>query len=114
MIKAFEKGLNEYNKPFLFCDNTNVKEESQKINTKKVNSIKPKGDIELKNIQYRIFDKRYIGRKQINNKTITVYAKTQKDCLKKLNEAIKNFNNPNKITKTKGVLFIDYWNKWYE
>ena len=68
----------------------------------------------MKNIQYRISDKRYIGRKQINNKTITVYAKTQKDCFKKLNEAIKNFNNPNKITKTKGVLFIDYWNKWYE
>lgn len=67
----------------------------------------------MKNIQYRISDKRYIGRKQINNNLITVYAKTQKECLNKLNLAIKNFNSNKNAIKTKSTLFIDFWNKWF-
>lgn len=91
-------------------------EESQKNKkSKKVNSIKPKGDIELKNIQYRIVDKRYIGRKQIKKQIITVYGKTQKETYQKLqaeiNKVMSNLSIPR---ATQSKLFINVWNVWYE
>ena len=86
-----------------------------KLNSvKKVNSIKPKGDIELKNIQYRLYDKRYIGRKQIKGRTITVYAKTQKECLNKLKTEISKvltFSHSNNANK---FLFKDMFLSWFE
>ena len=69
----------------------------------------------MKNIQYRISDKRYIGRKQVNGKIITVYAKTQKACADKLKETVLKFlNGKDIITKSKSIIFIDYWNKWFQ
>lgn len=88
---------------------------SQKNEIKKVNSIsKPKGDIELKNIQYRITDKRYIGRKQINGQIITVYAKTQKECADKLKQKLKEINSLN-FTKaiSRKYIFKDLYMQWY-
>ena len=69
----------------------------------------------MKNIQYRISDKRYIGRKQIAGKIITVYAKTQKDCAEKLKEVILKFlSSGTTKTKSKSITFINYWSKWFE
>lgn len=118
-------GLAIYNKPFLAVDNTNKNnlvvingQGSQNKEVKKVNSIskiKPKGDIELKNIHYRFTDKRYIGRKQINNKLITVYANTQKECAEKLKDAISHFLCGGQTkTKSSAVTFVKYWDKWFE
>ncbi|HIV01032.1 MAG TPA: hypothetical protein IAA62_00540 [Candidatus Caccopulliclostridium gallistercoris] len=59
----------------------------------------------MKNIQYRIIDKRYIGRKQINGKILTVYAKTQKDCLEKLKEALKK-QLPLTLNKKKPKIYL--------
>lgn len=94
----------------------NTKENQNDI--KKPNSIskiKPKGDIELKNINYRFSDKRYVGRKMINGKNYVVYAKTQKDCATKLKEVIKNayLGIEPKTKKSKSITFIEYWKKWY-
>lgn len=82
---------------------------------KKVNSVKPKGDIELKNIQYRITDRRYIGRKQIKGHLITVYGKTQKECAEKLkakiNEVVKIDTRKH---ESKQYLFKDLFMQWYK
>lgn len=88
--------------------------QSQKIIRTKI-SIKPKGDIEMKNIIYRPLEKRYIGRKQINKKLITVYGKTQKECLNKLNQEIKLVKNNLIECNYKHNQFnvITYWDKWY-
>lgn len=122
------KGYDDNHKPFIVVDNTKnsikensfqqekiitINQKSQKEKIKNVNSIRPKGDIELKNIQYRFSDHRYIGRKQINGNIITVYAKTQKECQKKLKDSIKNIKL-NTHTKKKQTTFLEYWNKWYE
>ena len=116
MFHAFLKGENEYNKPFLLIDNT--KNENKKNNTvKKFNSIKTKqkGDIELKNIYYRYYDKRYVGIKQIHKQKIIVYAKTQKECYEKLkNETNKIKSLFTKVNTKVKLKFITYWQKWYE
>ena len=116
MFNAFLKGKNEYNKPFLLIDNT--KNENKKNNiVKKFNSIKTKqkGDIELKNIYYRYYDKRYVGIKQIHKQKIIVYAKTQKECYEKLKNEINKIKSLFTKVNTKVKLkFITYWQKWYE
>ena len=66
----------------------------------------------MKNIYYIQSEKRYVGRKQIKNKIITVHAKTQIECKKRLTEEIKIFAN-NLITKKKGITFKEYADKWY-
>lgn len=70
----------------------------------------------MKNIYYILNEKRYIGRKQIHGKLITVHAKTQLECKKKLSEAIKNFLNKDNNIKTtsSNEKFIDYIQKWYK
>lgn len=68
----------------------------------------------MKNIQYRIIDKRYIGRKQINGKILTVYAKTQKDCLEKLKEAIKEATSFNTKQEKAKNIFKDLYMTWYK
>lgn len=125
MLEEFEKGENEYNRPFLLINNTkDLKNDFTKLNNsqqnfskKKISISKPKGDIEMKNIIWRPKEKRYIGRKQIDKKVITVYAKTQKECYNKLNLKIKEAKlklndivNTNANTNT----FINCWDKWYK
>ena len=69
----------------------------------------------MKNITYRAHDKRYIGRKTINKKTIIVYAKTQLDCKRKLQDKIKEFNqNFQNISPTKTITLEAYFDKWYK
>ena len=116
MFYAFLKGENEYNKPFLLIDNTK-NENKKNNNVKKFNSIKikQKGDIELKNIYYRYYDKRYVGIKQIHKQKIIVYAKTQKECYEKLkNETNKIKSLFTKVNTKVKLKFITYWQKWYE
>lgn len=87
---------------------------TKEVTVKKFNSVRPKGDIELKNITYRPKEKRYIGRKQIFNQRITVYAKTQAECLNKLNAEIRKIKSDFQIGNFKTKLSVlDYWNKWY-
>lgn len=107
MFENYIKGYNEANKPFLLPNKEAV--------VKKVNSIKlkPKGDIELKNIQYRYTDKRYIGRKQIKNYTITVYAKTQQECAEKLKQKIQEVFKTEKKAEKKIFLLGDLYDQWY-
>ena len=116
MFHAFLKGENEYNKPFLLIDNTKNEDKKNNI-VKKFNSIKTKqkGDIELKNIYYRYYDKRYVGIKQIHKQKIIVYAKTQKECYEKLkNETNKIKSLFTKVNTKVKLKFITYWQKWYE
>ena len=68
----------------------------------------------MKNIQYRLNDKRYIGRKQIQGKILTVYAKTQKDCLDKLKEAIKQATSFTPKQEKNKNLFKDLYMTWYK
>lgn len=119
-IEEFLKSLKTAS--FNYLDGIEAKEYLKRKNNitviktakKKVNSIKPKGDIELKNIQYRITDKRYIGRKQINGKILTVYAKTQKDCLEKLKEAIKEATSFNHKQEKAKNIFKELYMTWYK
>lgn len=69
----------------------------------------------MKHIQYRLTDGRYIGRKQINGQIITVYGKTQKECLEKLKERIKEATTPNP-TKTEAAKYLlkDMFMQWYK
>ncbi len=110
LFDEYIKGFNEENKPFVVYQNEREKEVK-----KKVNSIKPKGDIELKNIQYRITDNRYIGRKQIKGRVLTVYANTQKECLEKLKQKIKDVVSlkESKTDKNK-YLLKDLFMTWFK
>ena len=112
--KYFDMGKALYNKPILVVDNT--KEEQSKNKTKKINSIaRPKGEIELKNINYRISDGRYVGRKQINNIIITVYAKTQKECADKLKARLDEiYNLGTKKTIKNKYLYKNLFMQWFE
>ncbi len=75
---------------------------------------KKKGDEDLKNIYYQYSEKRYMGRKQIKNKIITVHAKTQLECKKKLTEAVNNFLSSRIPTKQTKIPLIEFWDKWYK
>ena len=118
----FVKGYDEENQPFDVIQLKMQVEELQKQNLKlqrfeKVSISKPKGDIEMKNITYRASEKRYIGRKQLHGKIVTVYAKTQAECLKKLNQQIRELKNEWQIKqkfKQKAITFKEYWEKWYK
>ncbi len=70
----------------------------------------------MKNITYRPNEKRYIGRKQIHKTIITVYAKTQRECINKLNEKIKQLKlNFEKVPgNSTGPTLLTYWDKWYK
>ena len=105
LFDTYIKGYDESNRPFLLS--------SQETKPKIVNSIKPKGDIELKNIQYRIVDKRYIGRKQIKNKIITVYAKTQKECAEKLKARINQLVSVSVKKDSNKYLLKDMFMQWF-
>ncbi len=108
LFETYMKGYDEANKPFLLAN--------KKETVKKVNSLnpKPKGDIELKNIHYRFSDKRYVGKKQINNKIIYVYAKTQKECADKLKERINNILTfGHKPPTSNKYLLKDLYMQWF-
>lgn len=115
MFQSYIDGLNEYDKPFLLIDNTTQNNVEKSKIVKKTNFAKPKGDAELKNIQYRAYDGRYIGRKQIQNHIIEVYAKTQKECAEKLKERVKQVLSINfeKQDKDKNLL-KDLYMQWYK
>ena len=112
-ITEFLKGLIDSSTEDVYSD---VAKPKKKKEISKVSISKPKGDIEMKYVTYRPFEKRYIGRKQINKKVITVYAKTQRECLNKLNLEIKKIKSDFELfSSQKAQLnFITYWNKWYE
>lgn len=81
----------------------------------KISISQPKGDIEMKNITYRPKEKRYIGRKQLLGHTITVYAKTQKECSSKLNAMIRIAKQELiKQPQPTGLSFVEYWDRWYQ
>ena len=86
--------------------------EAQKNNTDETYVFQNinKENIDLKNITIRS-DGRFMGRVQIEGKRITVYAKTQKQCLQKLKRAERNINNI-KEQKTNYMLH-DWLNEWY-
>lgn len=67
MFKAFEKGQNEYNKPFILIDNT---ENEKSPTTKGV-------DDNMKNI-YKRKDGRYEYSKMIDNERIYIIKSTKK------------------------------------
>ncbi len=104
--QEFERDVVEVQQP---------KEEEKTKIANSISKLKPKGDIELKNVQYRYRDHRYIGRKMINGHTYTVYGHTQKECLDKLKEVLAKvaggkYTKAHRCQKT----FIECWDKWYE
>lgn len=64
----------------------------------------------MKNISYRKYDNRYIGRKQINGHKIIVYGKTQKECLSNLKKELKKITLE---TNSQSKNFSELWDKWY-
>lgn len=68
----------------------------------------------MKNINYRLYDKRYIGRKTINKETITVYGKTQEECFKKLKQRLKEIKQENNLVVFPSNTFVALWDKWVE
>lgn len=64
----------------------------------------------MKNISYRKYDNRYIGRKQINGHKIIVYGKTQKECLTNLKKELKKITLE---TNSQSKNFSELWDKWY-
>lgn len=67
---------------------------------------------DMKNLTKRN-DGRWVGRKQINGETITVYGRTQKKCHEKLREAIQK-PKPKKKQITSKIKLIDFANTWFE
>ena len=99
---------------FTFPDRAK-KEQKPKDKKKIMKSLsKKKGDEDLKNIYYVYTEKRYMGRKQIKNKLITVHAKTQLECKKKLTEAVNTFLNSRIPTKKTKLTLLEFWDKWYK
>lgn len=119
IMDKFDTFIDSYNEETTPIDIIELQKQIEKLkkdNVKKINSIKPqqKGDIELKNITYRPAEHRYIGRKQIFNQIITVYGKTQKECLNKLNNKIKETKQHlQKTTYKNAYTVLQYWQKWY-
>lgn len=87
---------------------------SQKTLEKKRISAKQKGDVEMKNIYYRPYEKRYMGVKQLKNQKIIVYAKTQLECLSKLKEKVNQFYSKKTVPVKKQLTFLERWNKWFD
>lgn len=97
MFKAFEKGQNEYNKPFILIDNT-----------KNEKSPTPKGvDDNMKNI-YKRKDGRYEYSKMINNERIYIIKSTKQE----LEKEIRELKQKNKKQKNK-YLFKNIIEEWY-
>lgn len=68
----------------------------------------------MRNISYNYKEKRYIGRKQIKKFIITVKAKTQLECKRKLTEAVNSYLKTNLVkTKKTSITLDEFWNKWY-
>lgn len=67
----------------------------------------------MKNIFYRAYDKRYIGRKTINKHTYTVYGKTQLECRRKLQQFLKEYKSKILPCQTKTTTLSLYWDKWF-
>lgn len=96
-------------------DNISINQQNEKSKIISVNIKQQKrSDVDMKYISYRITDKRYIGRKTINKRRISVYGKTQKECYEKLKNAIDNFYKPTKLLENKkSNNLINYFNTWY-
>ena len=92
----------------------NSKKQEALKNKKRI-SAKRKGDADMKNIYYHHDENRYMGRKQIKKHIITVYGRTQKECLKKLNEKVKEFYSNKIALQIKSQpTFLERWNKWFD
>ena len=102
----------------MLVNNEESKEElgKQNKNTKIVRiSGLPKGVTEMKNIIYRVKEKRYTGRKMINGHRLTVYAKTQADCVTKLKQKINSLKKQAvQKTETKQLLLKNLFMQWFE
>lgn len=97
MFKAFEKGQNEYNKPFILIDNT---ENEKSPTTKGV-------DDNMKNI-YKRKDGRYEYSKMIDNERIYIIKSTKKE----LEKEVREIKQKNKKQRNK-YLFKNIVNEWY-
>lgn len=101
MISEYEKGKNEYNKPFLLIDNT--KKQSLEQDNMKYNSYKGIKITKRK-------DGRWQARFSNNGERKYVYGKTQKECYEILRESF--VKEPLKIVKS--ISFYEYWEYWYK
>lgn len=100
MISEYEKGKNEYNKPFLLIDNTKKQslEDNMKYNSYKGIKITKRKD------------GRWQARFSNNGERKYIYGKTQKECYEILRESF--VKEPLKIVKS--ISFYDYWQYWYK
>ena len=81
------------------------------LNFSKSKPRKKKGD-DMKNLTKRA-DGRWTGRKQIDGKTIIVYARSQKKCYEKLKQAIQK-PAPKTKHNTNKIKLLDFANTWFE
>lgn len=69
----------------------------------------------MKNIIYNLKEKRYVGRKQINNHLIVVHAKTQLECYQRLKQRIKDYANNNiDLKNNQSINFKSFIDAWYK
>lgn len=96
----------------VFENKTKQKKQSKKASI----SLKPKGDLEMKNVYYRPADKRYTGIKQIKGTKIRVYGPTQQICAQNLRDAVKAFYvgvKKAKPPKVNHITVLYVFEKWY-
>lgn len=116
-LKDVMKGVQENYRPFMLKDETSLPEKVPanivKINQKGQDFQSPTtiGAEEMNNIRQRS-DGRWEGRKTIDGKRYSVYARTKKECKAKLKE-FKPGIKP-KPQKNTTISFIDFAKKWLE
>ena len=91
--------------------NSDTRSQSKVLNFSKSKPRKKKGD-DMKNLTKRA-DGRWTGRKQIDGKTIIVYARTQKECYERLKQAIQK-PAPKTKHNTNKIKLLDFANTWFE
>lgn len=95
----------------IVLSNEIINQNQSSQNDVSVNNDKGETETKMKNI-YKRKDGRWTGVKHINKQTITVYAKTQKECLAKLQKALKHLQDKKSIPTT--YTFDKFAIYWYE
>lgn len=95
----------------IVLSNEIINQNQSSQNDVSVNNNKGETETKMKNI-YKRKDGRWAGVKHINKQTVTVYAKTQKECLAKLQKALKHIQDKQSIPTT--YTFDKFAIYWYE
>ena len=109
MIKEFEKGINEYNRPFLLTNNTKTQQSKE---TRKSTPNELKGVDTMKKNCYHRKDGRWQYSKQENGVLYYTIANTYRELLEKIKQIKPRQIKQIKNVKTKTLTFFSYYVKF--